>query len=56
MKSFVSHHDFLLETLRNPEEAADYLDAVAEDGSLSDILKAIRNVVDAQGGLPKAWS
>ena len=53
MKSFVSHHDFLLESLRDPEEAAAYLDAVAEDGSLRDILKAIRNVVDAQGGLLK---
>ena len=53
MKRSVSHHDFLLKTLRHPQEAAAYLDAVAEDGHLHDILKAIRNVVDAQGGLLK---
>jgi probable addiction module antidote protein len=53
MTRSVPHHDFLLETLRDPEEAAAYLDAVAEDGSVGDILKAIRNITEAQGGFLK---
>lgn len=51
MNRTVSHHDFLVKHLADPEEAAAYLNAVAEDGELKALLRAIRNVVEAQGGV-----
>lgn len=51
MNRTVSHHDYLIKRLGAPQEAAAYLNAVAEDGDLKALLKAIRNVVEAQGGV-----
>ena len=53
MNRTVSHHDWLIKSLKNPVEATAYLNAVAEDGDLKFLLKAIRNVVLAQGGIGK---
>ena len=53
MKRTVSHHDYLMKHLTDPVEAAAYLNSVAEDGDIKSILKAIRNVVEAQGGVGK---
>ncbi len=39
--------------LANPAEAAAYLNSVAEDGDIRGLLKALRNVVGAQGGIGK---
>lgn len=51
MNRTVSHRDFLIKHLTNPAEAAAYLNAVAQDGEIRAILKALRNVVEAQGGV-----
>ncbi len=46
-----SYDQFLLEQLRDPELAAEYLSATIEDGNLADFLFALRNVAEAQGGI-----
>jgi probable addiction module antidote protein len=47
----VSHHKYLMNHLADPVEAAAYLNSVAEDGEIQPLLKALRNVVEAQGGI-----
>lgn len=51
MITTIRHHDFLMEYLANPAAAASYLNSVAEDGAIDYLLKALRNVVEAQGGV-----
>lgn len=51
MKRVVRHHDYLMKHLKNPTEASAYLNSVAQDGSLGFLLIALRNVVEAQGGI-----
>lgn len=52
MTTTVPYHDFLIKHLAdNPAEAVAYLNAVAEDGEFKYLLKALRNVVEAQGGV-----
>lgn len=51
MNRTISHRDYLMKHLSDPKEAAAYLNSVAEDGSIKSLLKAIRNVVEAQGGV-----
>jgi len=51
MNRTVRHHDYLMKHLTDPAEAAAYLNAVAEDGEIKFLLKALRNVVEAQGGV-----
>ena len=51
MNRTITHRRYLLKRLSAPEEAAAYLNSVAEDGDLKALLKAVRNVADAQGGL-----
>ena len=51
MNRTTRHHDYLMKHLKNPTEAASYLSAVMEDGDIKFALKAIRNVVEAQGGM-----
>jgi probable addiction module antidote protein len=41
----------LIERLRDPKEAAAYLDAALEDGDRAVFLLAIRNVIEAFGGM-----
>lgn len=48
-----SYQTKLLEDLRDPEEAAAYLDAALEEGDREPFLLALRNVAAAQGGLSK---
>ncbi len=48
-----SYKDKLLEALKNPEAAADYLTACLEDGDVDVFLLALRDVTDAQGGVRK---
>jgi probable addiction module antidote protein len=38
-------------SLKDPAEAAAYLNAVAADGDVRFMLKALRNVVEARGGV-----
>jgi probable addiction module antidote protein len=51
MKRTVPYHDYLIESLADPVEAAAYLNSVAEDNDVKFMLKALRNVVEAQGGI-----
>lgn len=53
MKSSVSHQSWLKKYLTNPAEATAYLNSVAEEGDIKFLLKALRNVVKAQGGVGK---
>lgn len=50
MNKTVSHHKFLMKFLSNKEKAVAYLNSVAEEGDIQYLLKALRNVVEAQGG------
>lgn len=51
MNRTVSHHDYLMKRLADREDASAYLNSVAGDGDLKALLKAVRNVVEAQGGV-----
>jgi probable addiction module antidote protein len=46
-----SYRESLLESLRNPEDAAQYLNACLEDEDARVFLMALRDVADARGGL-----
>lgn len=48
-----SYQESLIRKLSDPEEAAAYLDAALEDGDRPAFLLAIRNVIDALGGMSK---
>lgn len=52
MSKIIDYHD-LIESLKNPKEAAGYLNAALEDGDIDGFLEALRNVVEAQGGMTK---
>ncbi len=49
----MSYQDYLIESLKNPEEAAGYLNAALEGGDLKVFLLALRNVIQAKGGIAK---
>jgi probable addiction module antidote protein len=49
-----SHEEATIEELReDPEYAAEYLNAVLEDGDQQELLVALRRVAKAFGGVPK---
>lgn len=48
MPTHKSYHSYLIESLKDPAEAAAYLDAVLEDGDLEHILLALKNVAEAR--------
>jgi DNA-binding phage protein len=43
-----SYHSYLIESLKDPQEAAAYLDAVLEECNYDELLLALRNVVKAR--------
>jgi probable addiction module antidote protein len=47
----VPYRDSLLESLKNPDEAAQYLNACLEDEDAHVFLLALRDVADAHGGI-----
>jgi probable addiction module antidote protein len=51
MRKMVSHKSWMKKYLADREEAAAYLNCVAEDGDLPFFLNALRTVVGAQGGM-----
>ncbi|HHW4979450.1 TPA: DNA-binding protein [Legionella anisa] len=51
MTKSIDYKDYLVESLKNPQEAAGYLNAALEDGDIDGFLEALRNVVEAQGGM-----
>jgi DNA-binding phage protein len=54
MLTHKSYHSSLIEALKDPEEAAAYLEVVLEDGDLKHILLALKNVAEARRGLADA--
>jgi probable addiction module antidote protein len=48
-----SYNDSLLEALRDPAEAAAYLNAALEEGDQAALLLALRNVIDAQSSMTR---
>ena len=52
-KRSTSYQDHLIRSLKNPQEAAAYLDAALEEGNPELFLLALRNTAEAQGGLLK---
>ncbi|OGW79630.1 MAG: putative addiction module antidote protein [Omnitrophica bacterium RIFCSPLOWO2_12_FULL_44_17] len=53
MKPYVSYHDLLMRDLKDPKEAQGYLNAALEEGDEKLFLVALKNVLDARGGLSK---
>ena len=51
MKTSARHGDWLLERLKSANFAAEYLNAASEDDDPRSYLIALRNVVDARGGI-----
>jgi probable addiction module antidote protein len=47
MPTHKSYHSYLIESLKDPAEAAAYLDAVLEDGDPEHVLLALKNVAEA---------
>ena len=45
------YHPELIKALRDPREAAEYLNAALEDGDPEGFLLALRNVAEAKGGI-----
>lgn len=50
MEKVAEYKDYLKESLKDPEEAAEYLNAALEEGDLSLFTLALKDVVDALGG------
>jgi DNA-binding phage protein len=48
MPTYKSYHSYLIKSLKDPLEAAAYLDAALEDGDFEHILLALNNVAEAQ--------
>jgi DNA-binding phage protein len=48
MPTHKSYHSYLIESLKDPAEAAAYLDVVLADGDLEHILLALKNVAAAR--------
>lgn len=49
MRKTKPFHDYLIESLKDPEEAAEYLNAVLEEDDPKLFLAALRDVADAYG-------
>ncbi len=47
------YEDWLVESLKDPNEAAAYLEAAIEDGDQAVLMLALRQVAQAQGGIAK---
>lgn len=47
----MSHQKFLIQSLQDPAEAAAYLNAALEGGDHHAFCLALKNVLDAQGGM-----
>lgn len=52
MQTSKSYHTYLIESLKDKEEAAAYLDAVFEEGKLEEVSLALRNVAEARRTSP----
>lgn len=53
MTKKASYQDYLIESLKDPEEAIGYLNAALEGGDKQVFLMALHNVIQAHGGVSK---
>ncbi|MBI1731794.1 MAG: putative addiction module antidote protein [Gammaproteobacteria bacterium] len=53
MPPTASYTEWLIERLKDPEEAAAHIEAAIEDGDQAVIMLALRHVAQAQGGIAK---
>ena len=51
MPASLPYEPYLIERLKNPAEAAAYLEAVIDEGDQGAIMIALRHVAQAQGGI-----
>jgi DNA-binding phage protein len=51
MPRSISYHEELITALKDPLEAASYLEVVIEEGDPKILLKALKNVIEAQGAI-----
>ena len=51
IQASLPYEDWLLEQLKNPVEAAAYLEAAIDEGDQAAIMLALRHVAQAQGGV-----
>lgn len=51
MPRSISYHEELITTLKDPLEAASYIEVVLEEGDPKMLLKALKNVIEAQDGI-----
>lgn len=49
MQPVKSYHDSLIKALKDPSEAAEYINAAIEENDLDTLLLALRDVAEAQG-------
>ncbi len=51
MPKSASYHEALIEDLKDPLEAASYIEVVLEEGDPIMLSKALKNLIEAQGGV-----
>lgn len=51
MPKSTSYHEKLIQDLKNPLEAAAYIEVVLEEGDPKMLSKALKNVIEAHGGV-----
>ena len=51
MKKSINYQDYLIESLKKPEEAVGYLNTALTGGNIKVFLLALHNVVKAYGGI-----
>ncbi|MBE9057144.1 DNA-binding protein [Sphaerospermopsis sp. LEGE 08334] len=53
MSKSTSYHEKLIQDLKDPLEAAAYIEVVLEEGDPKMLNKALKNIIEAQGGIEK---
>jgi len=53
MAKHIDYHDYLIKSLKDPVEAAGYLNAALNDRDIDGFLEALRHVVESRGGIAK---
>ncbi len=53
MPRSTSYHEKLIQDLQNPLEAAAYIEVVLEEGDPKMMSKALKNIIEAQGGVDR---
>ncbi|MHC5933432.1 helix-turn-helix domain-containing transcriptional regulator [Nostoc sp.] len=53
MPKSTSYHEKLIQDLKNPLEAAAYIEVILEEGDPKMLSKALKNVIEANGGIDR---